>query len=140
VGVPVFLASSASAHYRLGQIVGKATEVRFTPISSAWQFSDGSSSTSSSLAHRFAAPGTYLANLTVRYSVSYRFAGQSNWTIEPGSIELTDQVQVIVNELVGSPANPAEPSDEPATGGQRPYLVGSNCLQRPSAFGCTGSQ
>jgi hypothetical protein len=134
VGEPVFLAAAATQHYRAGQILNRATEVRFTPINTTWSFVDGSTVYGSALTHSFSSPGTYVANVTVRYSVSYRFAGESAWVAEPGSIELTDQVQVLV-ATTGQPGSSGlSPSAEPDS--LSPYLVGSNCIQRPSAFGC----
>lgn len=137
VGEPVFLASSAAQHYRTGQILNKATEVRFTPISTSWAFSDGEMAIGSSSMRSFASPGTYLASVTVRYLVSYRFAGQTTWTTEPGTIELTDKVQVKVTAQSSEDGAVSLPPD---SGAQKPYLVGSNCLQRPMAFGCGNGQ
>ncbi len=134
VGEPVFLAASATQHYRLGQILNRATEVRFTPLSTTWAFANGLTIAGSSLTQAFDSPGTHTANVTVRYLVSYRFAGQTAWVVEPGFIELTDQVQVLV--ATSSQTGLLNPSLNPDLDALRPYLVGSNCIQRPSAFGC----
>lgn len=131
VSEPVFLSAPASSHYRVGTILGQVAQVRFTPIESAWNFGDGTTSTAANPAHSFAAAGTYSATVAVKYSVSYRLAGQTNWITEATPITLTDQVQIVVAALGGQTA--------PAPGlaiSQRPYLVGDNCLKNSNAFAC----
>ena len=134
VGEPVLLVASAAQHYRLGQILNRATEVRFTPINTTWAFANGVTIAGAALTQTFDSPGSHTANVTVRYLVSYRFAGQTAWVAEPGFIELTDKVEVLVATSGQTGLPNLSPNSDPDA--LRPYLVGSNCIQRPSAFGC----
>jgi hypothetical protein len=130
VSDPVYLSAPASAHYRIGTILGKTAQVRFTPIDSTWSFGDGSTGAGLNPMHVFSTAGKFNATVTVRYQVSYRFAGESGWSNEAGQIMLTDQVQITVSEA----QNAATQQGPPVA--SRPYLVGENCLKNPLAFAC----
>jgi hypothetical protein len=129
VSDPVYLNAPATAHYRIGNILGKTAQVRFTPIDSSWSFSDGSQASGLSPTHTFLSPGTFSASVTVRYQVSYRFAGETIWNNDVGHITLTDQVKITVSAKQNSPTYSTESE-------ARPYLVGENCLKNPLAFAC----
>lgn len=131
VSEPVYLSAPSTQHYRVGAILGKAAQVRFTPIESTWNFGDGTSGSGANPAHKFASPGTYSATVAVKYLVSYRLAGQTNWITDAAQITLTDQVQITV-------ANASQPGSESSSQAvpQQPYLVGENCIRQPLAFAC----
>ena len=126
----VYLSAPASQHYRLGTILGKSAEVRFTPITSTWLFTDGSTAVGSNPSHSFASSEIYTAVVSVQYLVSYRLAGQTNWQLEPAGITLTDQVQIVVQQSDGGGA--VAPVADTGT----PYLVRKNCNQNSSGFAC----
>ena len=126
----VYLSAPASQHYRLGIILGKNAEVRFTPIQSTWVFSDGSTANGSNPSHSFGSTGTYVATVSVQYLVSYRLAGQQNWQLESSAITLTDQVQIVVKDSGGAAID--VPTAETGT----PYLVRKNCNENPAGFAC----
>ena len=130
VSDPVYLSAPASAHYRIGTILGKTAQVRFTPIDSSWSFGDGSHGTGLNPMHTFQTAGTFNATVAVKYQVSYRFSGETTWTNEAGQITLTDQVQISVS----ASANHVTQANQPVV--SRPYLVAENCIKNPSAFAC----
>ena len=130
VSDPVYLSAPASAHYRIGTILGKTAQVRFTPIDSTWSFGDGTKGVGLNPMHTFSTPGKFNATVAVRYQVSYRFAGETTWNNESGQITLTDQVQITVSGY----QNEAHQQGPPVA--SRPYLVGENCLKNPLAFAC----
>jgi hypothetical protein len=131
---PVYLSAPASQHYRLGIILGKNAEVRFTPIQSTWIFSDGSNAIGSNPSHSFGSAGTYSATVSVQYLVSYRLAGQQNWQLESSAITLTDQVQIMVKDSLGSPSD--SPVSDTGSSPGTPYLVRKNCIENPAGFAC----
>ncbi|HLP23045.1 MAG TPA: hypothetical protein VK139_03270 [Microbacteriaceae bacterium] len=100
--LPVNLITRASQHIVPGRLLGAPAEVRYTPVGVRWSISDGTVIGSRSLgaswaalglpdfsdtetSHRFASPGRYSANPTVRYHADYRFAG-GPWTSIDGTV------------------------------------------------------
>lgn len=132
VSEPVYLSAPSTQHYRIGALLGKQAEVRFTPIETTWVFSDGSSASGANPKHTFGAAGTYSASVVVRYAVSYRLAGQNFWISNDTPITLTDQVEIKVSQA-GSSSNQNPPSQSVEN---LPYLVGENCLKNSTGFGC----
>jgi hypothetical protein len=108
------------------------TEVRFTPVSVAWDFGDGYLVSGAYVGHAFASAGTHPVSVRVVYAVSYRLKGSATWIAEPDTITLSDELEVNVSVNSGSGSNGNQ--DQPA--GNRVLLVGGDCLTRPTSFGC----
>lgn len=121
--------SDPKVHYRLGSILGKSAEVRFTPVQTNWAFGDGSVAQGDQAAHSFVS-GNFDVEVTITYSVSYRLSGQLGWVGDPGLIEMPATVLVSVSD--GGSQAPMQP--EPRA--RVPYLVSANCLANFSAVGC----
>lgn len=122
--------SDPKVHYRLGSVLGKSAEVRFSPISATWTFGDGSSASGAQATHQFGA-GVFSVEVTIIYAVSYRFSGQDSWVADPGQIEMPAMVLVNVGDS-GSQEALLEPSIEL----RLPYLVSANCIANARAVGC----
>lgn len=122
--------SDPKVHYRLGSVLGRSAQVRFSPIAANWKFGDGSTSNGSQATHVFS-NGRFDVEVTITYSVSYRFAGQGPWLADPGQIEMPATVLVSVSDS-GDQAVPAAPKNLT----QLPYLVSANCLATLNAVGC----
>lgn len=121
--------SDPKVHYRLGSVLGKSAEVRFSPIQTTWAFGDGSAAQGESPEHIFAT-GSFEVEVIITYSVSYRFAGQLDWVADPGQIDMPATVLILVSDE----RNPAQPSIK--TEIRAPFLVSANCLANPRAPGC----
>lgn len=129
VGQSATFFSDPKVHYRLGSVLGKSAEVRFSPIQTTWAFGDGSSAQGERPTHIYSA-GSFDVEVIITYSVSYRFAGQVGWVADPGQIEMPATVFVSVADQ----ASPAPPSTRVVN--QLPYLVSANCLANWQALGC----
>lgn len=131
VGSPV-------VHYKTGQLLGVATEVRFTPISITWDFADGATGSGKTASHSFSSIGNYEVLLRVSYAVAYRPIGSTKWIADPDSIALGTSVNVSVVSSGGSDSGvKAKPLPQPVKNlGSRVLLVGALCQERPGAFGC----
>lgn len=128
-GVAIGFSTNAVVHYKTGFLLGKATDVKFVPMQTKWNFGDGAAASGSSAAHGFSNIGTYVVSATVTYSVSYQIAGASSW-VSSGSISVSDSVAV---KIIG-----AEVADSPVPVDSVSVvrLVGKNCLDNPGSFGC----
>ena len=133
VGEDVTFWTNAVTHYRSGALLGKATEVMFAPSSISWNFGNGAGGAGGTVGASFSSSGEYLVSANVRYNVSYRVAGSSDW-VASGEITVGDSnsIRVFDNDDSGSGANNPEPISKEVK------LVGKNCLARPDAFGCVG--
>lgn len=130
LGQMATFASSATEHYRSGTLLSEPTEVRFTPISTDWDFGDGITGTGGSLNFAYDQEGTYEVQVRITYQVAYRPKGSKSWIIEPDPIQVADELFV---EVSGE----AEfDSDEPNQAPKRVLLVGESCFARPGSFGC----
>jgi hypothetical protein len=71
-----------------GELLGKAAQIRFRPISARWSFSDGQRGSGFAFTTSFAQVGTYQANGHVGYEVDYKMAGGA-WVLSAASWELS---------------------------------------------------
>jgi len=132
VGQQASFTSSAVQHFRTGTLLSLATEVRFTPISVAWNFGDGNFVPGNSVGHAFTAAGDNSVQVRVVYAVSYRIKGKLAWIAEPDTITIADDLLVHISENAL-----ANPSDTFQSGeASKVLLVGSDCLSNPGTFGC----
>ena len=122
--------SDPKVHYRLGSVLGKSAEVRFSPIGATWAFDDGATAAGSRASHFFGL-GNYRVEVIITYAVSYRFAGQVSWVADPGLIEMPAAVLVSVTDMQEQEASPI-----PESAALLPYLVSANCLKNTQAPGC----
>lgn len=131
VNQPATFSSGAVTHYRTSVIMNLVTEVRFTPITTRWNFGDGTSATGENPAHAFGSNRTFNVQLEVVYAVSYRVRGSTAWLPEPDTITVADELHVVVDSesIFATDEPPAESSG-------RVLLVGSTCDLRPGSFGC----
>jgi len=81
-----------------GKLLGQAAQIRFTAISTSWQFSDSVSISGPSVSKAFQTVGSFSAVAKVDYRVDYQFAGQS-WVISAATTTLSsNQLEVEVIE------------------------------------------
>ena len=76
--------------------------------------------------------GSFEVEVSVTYSISYRFAGQANWLADPGQIGMPAYVSVEVNNSVDQPFQETTPTII----SKLPFLVSANCLLHGTAIGC----
>jgi len=105
VGLPANFVSGATAHVVGGVLLGRPAEVRFTPVSSTWDYGDGvtgnapgagatwgelgaESFTATPSSHVYGSSGTVGVEVTVTYSAEYRFAGPT-WNPVAGTVAAT---------------------------------------------------
>lgn len=131
LGEETFLAVDAMVHYRSGSILGRATDVRFEPIATSWNYGDGKTAGSFPW-HSYAELGTYSVTATVAYSVSYQIAGESSW-VSAGEIAVSDSAEVSVGDQGADPGG-SVPDGAAPTSSVR--LVAKNCIGNQSAYGC----
>lgn len=131
LGEETYLTVDAMVHYRSGSILGKATDVRFEPIATSWNYGDGSTVGSGQL-HSYAELGTYSVTATVTYAVSYQITGESSW-VSAGEIAVSDSTEVSVGDPGAGPGGlvPDGPTPTPSV-----RLVAKNCIGNQSAYGC----
>lgn len=134
VGQPATFVTAAFVHYRSGTLLALPTEVRFTPVSVAWDFGDGSAGSGSTLEYSFESTGTHAVSVRVTYQVAYRVKGSQSWIAEPDTIAVVDDLTVEVSDNTDQtqPGGSIDPVQIP----RKVLLVGSNCLARPGSFGC----
>ncbi|PPF53517.1 hypothetical protein C5B94_09545, partial [Clavibacter michiganensis] len=102
VGVPVNLLTDAVAQVVDGVLLGRPAQVRFVPVSFAWDHGDGTTTmvegpgaswaqlgqgdfTPTATSHVFATVGERQVSVTVAYAPSYRFDG-GGWQSVPGTL------------------------------------------------------
>lgn len=129
VGQIAKFVSSALVHYKSGTLLGKATEVRFTPAATYWTFGAGIAGSGNSLNFSYDRQGNFKVQLRVKYSVSYRLKGSKQWIAEPDGISVSDELFI---RVLGTDVEEGLAPESPS----RALLVGESCLERPSAFGC----
>ena len=121
--------TNASTHYKTGVLLGKVTEVRFTPVQTAWTTDQGQSEVGASISLAFENVGSVEVAASVTYSVSYQISGASGW-VSSGDITVSDSVVVMIEDSSEpSPIVVAPPA-------KVVRLVGENCHSRATAFGC----
>ncbi|MSZ20754.1 MAG: hypothetical protein F2608_01965 [Actinobacteria bacterium] len=129
VGQPVGFWANASTHFKSGILLGKVTDVRFTPVQTSWITDQGQSGVGAAISLAFANEGSVEVAATVTYSVSYQIAGASGW-VSSGDIAVSDSVVVMIEDS-------SEPSPVVAAPPAKVVrLVGENCHSRATAFGC----
>jgi hypothetical protein len=97
VSQPVGFWANASTHFKSGILLGKVTDVRFTPVQTSWITDQGQSGVGASISLAFENEGSVEVAATVTYSVSYQIAGASGW-VSSGDIEVSDSVVVIIED------------------------------------------
>lgn len=130
VGQEVSFWANSSTHYKSGVLLGKVTDVRFTPIQTVWISEDGQTGVGGSISFAFADSGSIEVFASVTYAVSYQIAGASGW-VSSGEISVSDSIAIRIDEA----PELLEPSDAPPTKVVR--LVGKNCTSQRAAFGCS---
>jgi hypothetical protein len=134
VGQAIGFWANASTHYKTGLLLGKVTDVRFTPIQTAWISDQGQSGAGGSISLSFESAGRVEVGAVVTYAVAYQIAGASGW-VASGEIAVSDSVGVTVEESVESPSEESPNIAAPPAKVVR--LVGENCHSRTTAFGCS---
>jgi hypothetical protein len=129
VGQSVGFWANASTHYKTGVLLGKVTDVRFTPVQTSWTTNQGQSGLGASISLAFESAGSVEVAASVTYSVSYQIAGESGW-VSGGDIAVSDSVLVMINVSSEPSASFATPPSKVVR------LVGENCHARSTAFGC----
>jgi hypothetical protein len=104
LGLPINFMTNAVSHIHAGTVLGVPAEVRFTPVSSKWEFGDGKSRSTPSQGSPWEAqdlqdfsptstsysyPATGLQNVrpTVSFTAEYRFAGR-DWIPVTGTVSV----------------------------------------------------
>jgi hypothetical protein len=129
LGQSVGFWANAATHYKTGVLLGKVTEVRFTPVQTSWATDQGQSAVGASVSFAFENEGSVEVAASVTYSVSYQISGASGW-VSTGVIAVSDSVVVMIEDSSEpSPIVAAPPS-------KVVRLVGENCHSRATAFGC----
>jgi hypothetical protein len=124
VGQVIDLSAVAVAHTRNRMLLWYPAQVKFTPVSSEWDFADGFLTNGFKVSHQFSSVGEYKVKLTVSYAVKYRITGRSVWVNLAGGVK-----------AVSSPLTVRVGLDPPKAKGSV-ALVHWNCLQKPMALGC----
>ncbi len=133
VGQEVGFWSNASTHYKTSSLLGKVTEVRFTPIRTKWSSDEGHSGSSGSISLAFDKPGNIELAATVTFAVAYQIAGAAAW-VSSGEISVSDSIAILIEPASETSAGPS--STVSARSEKIVRLVGENCLVRVNAFGC----
>jgi len=120
----VLFTSLAARHQRNRMLLWYPTQVRFKPISTTWNFGDGSGSQVPEVSHSWSQSGIYSVNLEVEYSVKYRIVGKSEWVPLPGTIRAAS-LPIMVRVGQG-----------PNSRNGMAALVHWNCIQKQTAIGC----
>jgi hypothetical protein len=129
VGQVVSFWANTLTHYKTGVLLGKVTDVRFTPLQTVWTSDDGQTAVGGSISLAFEDIGNVEVAATVSYAVAYQIAGASGW-VSSGEISISDSLAIMIEDspevLVPAAAPPAKVV----------RLVGKNCLSQSAAFGC----
>jgi len=124
--------STAVQHFRTGSLLNLPTEVRFTPLSVAWNFGTGQYLAGANVGHAFDSAGSHAVQVRVVYAVSYRLRGSSTWIAEPDTIALGDEINI---EVAANSFSENRPIEKPSAA-RTVLLVGQDCLEKPGTFGC----
>ena len=108
--------TNASVHQLKKVLIGRFTQVRFTPVKVFWRFGDHQASVGKTVLHSFKNSGTYSVYATVSYAVKFRFIGTTKWISEPRTLSIK------TNSLTFRVSNSA-----PKVSGGRPLLVFYDC-------------
>jgi hypothetical protein len=127
IGQRVSFSSNPSSHYGVSQVLGKQAQVHFVPIESGWTFSDGSVGLGADTSRLFQVAGKYQVQAWVKYQVSYRLLGETNWQEVAGKLTIDSN---ILEVLVGAMYLKGDQSSQGA------LLVGADCGKKTDAFGC----
>jgi hypothetical protein len=133
VGQEITFWTNAATHYKAGVLLGKATEVRFTPIQTVWSSDQSHSELGGSIALTFETAGRVEVAATVTYSVAYQVGGSSGW-LSSGEILVSESITASIVEVSRNPV--VETTNITIPPEKKVRLVGQNCLVRPKAFGC----
>jgi hypothetical protein len=129
VGQVVSFWANTLTHYKTGVLLGKVTDVRFTPLQTVWTSDDGQTAVGGSISLAFEDIGNVEVAATVSYAVAYQIAGASGW-VSSGEISISDSLAIMIEDspevLVPAAAPPAKVV----------RLVGKNCLSQSAVFGC----
>jgi hypothetical protein len=110
-------------------LLGKVTDVRFTPIETVWSSDQGHARVGASTALVFEVSGSVEVFGEVTYAVAYQIFGASGW-VSSGEITVADSISLMVLDapevLVSAEAPPAKVV----------RLVGKNCISQRAVFGC----
>ena len=130
VGQAVTFWASTSTHYKTGLLLGKVTDVRFTPIETLWSSDQGHAGVGGSVTLVFDDSGSVEVMASVTYAVAYQISGASGW-VASGEIKVWDSIAVSIEE---APELLARTETTPS---KVVRLVGKNCLSRTAVFGCS---
>lgn len=131
VGSSVTLSTSARGHSRTGLLLGKATTVEFTPVSTAWQLGDSVIS-GDSVSYATEEPAQQHFSAKVTYSVRYLVVGSAGW-LNAGMVTASASKTV---EYVADSDSVSEPVESDSPAKKRALLVGFSCANNPQSFGC----
>ena len=122
LGVAFQFSNSAKVEIQKGSLLNLPLEVRFRPVGFRWGFAGKTYSTSSFVSSPTEA-GSYLATLSVTFSIEYRFPNLVSWRlVKPNLISMATPISVLV-------AKPDSLSK------QKPKLVDKPCFN-PQRWGC----
>ncbi len=121
--------ASTSTHYKTGLLLGKVTDVRFTPIETLWSSDQGHTGVGGSVSLVFDDSGSVEVMASVTYAVAYQISGASGW-VASGEIKVWDSIAVTIDEAPELLARTETPPSKVVR------LVGKNCLSRTAVFGC----
>ena len=133
VGQEVNFWTNVSTHFKTGSLLGKVTEVRFTPIQTLWSSDEGHSGSGGSISLAFDKPGSVEVAAAVQFAVAYQIAGASAW-VASGDILVADSIEILIEATSDGASGTATAAS--ARSDKVVRLVGENCLARFNAFGC----
>lgn len=70
-----------------GELLGRAAQIRFRPVSARWEIAGGNSLSGFSRRYAFSSPGNHWAKAFVLYEVDYKYSS-SNWVFKAATWEL----------------------------------------------------
>lgn len=95
---PIWLRVQAETAVVSGTLLGRTAQIRFRPVASRWEISDGSDLYGFHKSHSFDAPGTYFVRAFVKYEVDYKHASAS-WVFGAAQWELSsNKLSIVVIE------------------------------------------
>jgi hypothetical protein len=92
---PIELRVDSETELFSGTLLGRSAQIRFRPVSTRWEISDGSELYGFRKYHSFNAAGSYFAKAFVKYEVDYRHF-DSNWVFSAARWELSANKLAIV--------------------------------------------